>query len=483
MHRLMSLALDIHRHASLGGTGELALLVNNLKSDPEFLKFIESFKFKSSCLPGILYSIYVLKKYDAYEIEGTLLAKLTEMLVDGEVAPGGPYRPPGTNLASNALLYNVSVLCLMSSYGVKLVPTEVYVRKNLGSTDRKSTTYQAANRMLESSMLETRLSSQLSENESNINCIRSVNKRANDLFQSVIEPARAALPGLPHAVKSVIGPIESRLLASSSSESILLLPFVLSEAFESKMSGSELTKLAVLNYWGWVVYTLYDDVLDTDDGINKVPVLMYMQRELQALTGILMPKDQAFKQVCTFLLNSMDIANDLEARRKLLSKGGRYFIDDYSKVNNLPEAANLADKSLGYAVTGLAILHLMGHHEHSRHHIVFMAFFRNFLAARQLSDDLIDWREDLRKGHVNYACQMIMRHISLEGKKGKDLYVEELMAMLNEVILKQAETEVRDLIGYLLEKAQAEIDHAHDLFKAEPLSALLEPLKKAAKTA
>jgi hypothetical protein len=128
-------------------------------------------------------------------------------------------------------------------------------------------------------------------------------------------------------------------------------------------------------------------------------------------------------------MNKLEKANMWEVTyaRMHIKKGivplSTFIIPDYKDLHVL------AHRSLGHALTPLALLFTLGYSEDDMSIKAMRLYFHHFLIARQLNDDAHDWSEDLRRGHINAVGALVL--------KAADIRIDMLLSRLLPMLQKQ----------------------------------------------
>lgn len=183
-----------------------------------------------------------------------------------------------------------------------------------------------------------------------------------------------------------------------------------------KISKAEFEKLGVANLWGWLAYTLYDDILDNDAPPKFVSLANIFQRELIKTFQKILPNSNQFWDIFYQTMLQIDQANWWESN---LASG---------KINQLPDfhpLTKISHKSLGHALGPIGIIFLLKQklpmHPMLKNHSSliknWIQFIKHYLTARQLHDDAHDWEEDLKKQHFTPVVSLLLKQAKVELKQ------------------------------------------------------------------
>jgi len=122
-----------------------------------------------------------------------------------------------------------------------------------------------------------------------------------------------------------------------------------------------------------------------------------------------LPGKQAFQNQVAQTFDTMDAANTWEithCRWKINS--GTLYTGELPDFGGLDQ---LASRSLGHTLTPLAVLFAAGASPPARRYV--QTALRHYIIAKQLNDDMHDWKEDLAAGRITYVVSRILRQLEL----------------------------------------------------------------------
>lgn len=174
------------------------------------------------------------------------------------------------------------------------------------------------------------------------------------------------------------------------------------------ISPATVHSLCLAGSLGWIGYSLQDDIFDGQEESDRLPVATACILLCQNLiNGILIGVCDSSPVIG--ILNDMNEAllDERNARRTPVVEGVLSLPDN---LEPLKETGGVHKKSIGYSL-GPAVLMLMLDTENTygiMHDI--LDFFRRYLTARQLHDDMHDWYDDLCQGVINPAGAVVLEH-------------------------------------------------------------------------
>ncbi len=212
----------------------------------------------------------------------------------------------------------------------------------------------------------------------------------------------AADPSNKAAVRATI----ARIIGRPSDQQVVLLPLwtklALGEA--GKPIPQQLVfDLGCATVHGWIAYTIYDDFLDEEGQPDLLPLANVALRELTDLFYTSLPSVSGFKQYAQSVLDQTEQANRWEVLHTRITVSEKPTKLRSIDIPDYGDLSQLANRSMGHSLGAIALLFYLGAKATSPSVTALRQFFHHYLIARQLCDDMHDWEEDLRRGHINAA--------------------------------------------------------------------------------
>jgi hypothetical protein len=295
----------------------------------------------------------------------------------------------------------------------------------------------------------------------------------------------ARIAALPHPLRSLAQEQLNTFEQSKEGRQIAHLPALFADTLPAhirkRIPDTLLTRLGAINLYGWIAYTIYDDVLDHEADIRQLPVANFCLRELTMQYAMLGKKSPQALPLFNRVLDGIDAANTWEVLSWRLQQTapGIWHIS-----HPLPDAEGgrrLAQRSLGHALGPLTLLTFAGRGPHHVHFQSLEAFFTHYLIARQMDDDAHDWEDDLARGQINsVSADLLSTWIPKRPKPSvartdfpalRQLFWEERVEPLYERILNH------------LKRAEMHLNALPFIQNRAPLLALLAPIRASAQRA
>lgn len=236
----------------------------------------------------------------------------------------------------------------------------------------------------------------------------SFDPRAAAIFTYARQATKQLDKTLHHTILALI----NRTAAGKNAHEITLLPYLVyaSTKHRSRLSDQLLTELSVANLYGWIAYTIYDDFLDDEGDPRYLSAANVMMRRSVEAFGRALPENRQFQQVVRDTFDTIDAANAWEVTH------ARFVVDDeritFTKLPDYKRLDKLADRSLGHALPALGVVAAAGVPPNQESAKQLFVALRHYIIARQLNDDLHDWKEDLRAGRITYVLAVILKELN-----------------------------------------------------------------------
>ncbi|MFH1959444.1 MAG: hypothetical protein ABIJ22_03920, partial [Patescibacteria group bacterium] len=229
--------------------------------------------------------------------------------------------------------------------------------------------------------------------------------------RSIHQQINHQLNQLEPSLHSLAKPMVKKLIKADDDHFITTLPTHFYQAINKltqTISATDLHQLGLANFWGWLAYSIYDDVMDQETNPKLITIANFAHREFILNYAQTMLSDSQFIQHLTQLMTQIDSAELKEitdcrgvVKKHLLTLPAR--LPDYTLLTQI------ADKSIGHALGPLAILYRLGYSRYDAPVQFLLEFMYHYLTARQLNDDIHDWEDDLKNGHLSPVVTQLIK--------------------------------------------------------------------------
>ena len=235
------------------------------------------------------------------------------------------------------------------------------------------------------------------------------------IYQSVIERYHIRFSTFDQQIKERAAIILQKIIGADPKRQIILLPYFTAKCFRNtkqKIPEVFLSQLGLANLYGWIAYTIYDDIIDEEGKTELLPIANICLRELTGIFSSILPDTPEFYSYFKKTMDRIDNSNLWE-----LSQCRNFQLPNYG------DYSVLAEKSLGHILGPVAILYYLNHNEKTLEFRRFISLLKHYIIARQLNDDAHDWENDFKKGYINPVAAIIM------GDKAKKYSEKELKSL------------------------------------------------------
>ena len=266
-----------------------------------------------------------------------------------------------------------------------------------------------------------------------------------------------------------------RLLKGDPGHQITLLPYRLARSLGPNarpVPSAFLTRLGAASLYGWIAYTILDDFLDEEGSPALTPLATFALRQLTVTFETVLPAQTGFRQVARQTLDAMDAANQWEVTHCRLPAGRTNRVPE---IPDYREAPSVATRSLGHLLAPLAVLVKAGYPVRSKAAVSLRQFFMHYLTARQLTDDVRDWQDDLARGQINAVGALVLRRWRNDHPNARTLPAADALAQL---FWQDVADDVSGRIAAELKAARAVLADFTALADPAYLASLLEPIEQ-----
>jgi hypothetical protein len=240
--------------------------------------------------------------------------------------------------------------------------------------------------------------------------------------------------------------------------------------------------LALANLYGWMAYTIYDDVIDGEGNAALIPCANFFLRKLIDMYSYLDKELPGTQVIFNITIDSIDTASAWEQKYSTIHMPIENILtqelppfDDYS---------NLANRSIGHALPPLIGLLSIGYDMHSEEYTKTQDLFRHYFIARQLHDDAHDWEEDLLHGKINSVCALLLKNFQKKYcEHSKLVHLNDALPELRRIFWEEIIDEATNLILFHIACAQTAKEKSTVFGKTDFMEGPLQNLRLSAQKA
>lgn len=349
--------------------------------------------------PGSVYdnfcAYHAIATHDRSLLPADALAQILQLLVSIEQQPGGPYysqfSEKGKKKGTIDHKTNAAIARFLALYDIELPALTGFLGAIPGIAPEGKRVPRRLGRM-EAAMLQK---------------IRSAVKKR--------------LSGTEPAFRAKALAVIERTVRGNPDRQMSLMPLYMREALGKKgrhIPESLIIEMGMANIFFWTAFIIYDDFWDEDEAAEPglLPIANLFARTYTDFFASLFSEKTAFRAFFHDLMDKLDEANAWETRHCRAEKieGG---IRVPKALPNYKHYERKYRPASGHILGPLALLLKAGYSLRSKEAVHLIDYFKHYLIAMQFNDDMHDWEEDLRRGHISTVIDLLVRDAKLEGKK------------------------------------------------------------------
>lgn len=368
-------------------------------------------------------SLKVAEAYskDKTSVSGAVFAHLAKQLLAHEMKPGGPYKSRNKETMPEL---NATIGRLFMLMGQPLPNIDKHLR-TLQPEDL-SVAGLIAIKLYDAARVEA-AKKQPATTESS-----SVYARARATLGRTDEPIRA------RALKFL-----ERVEAADTTREIALISRFTADAVGAVISDDVLDMLGEANVHTWIAYMIYDHIIDHEASLEYLPVAnVCMRLALERYRRAIPPNDPLQKLIGMYF-DQVDTTNAWElahARFKVTKT--------HIHMQELPDYLENEILARRSAIHVLGPIIVAAHYSTLSDSTLKLrqltSGLRQYLIARQLSDDIHDWREDLAGGQISAVVTRLLQDHNAQISTSYNL--DQLTTVLQDIFLHETSQNISKVI-------------------------------------
>lgn len=367
-------------------------------------------------------STLITKVYtkDKTLVSGAVFAHLAKALLAAEIKPGGPYTSKNDPAAIPKL--NAVIGRLFIHMGHPLSNVEFYLEA------------------LDDSLLSQ--DDLLALKQYKAARARALPRDDPPLSSAPYDLACATLEALEEPVRTPALEFLRRVESADTTKEVASLAHFSARAFAIETPKDTLDLLGEANIHGWIAYMIYDHIIDNETSTAMLPVAnICMRLSLNRYTRAL-PENHPLRDFVAGYFDQVDIASAWELTHC------RFEISDSTiHISTLPdykEYEQLAKRTMIHVIGPIITMSLTSPASTPKKINRLIYGLEQYLIARQLSDDIHDWRDDLKAGRISAATAYLLRAYGVAPDTSYDLTT--LISTLQRDFLRRISGDISTLI-------------------------------------
>lgn len=420
--------------------------------------------------------IYFISRY----YSGPLTEKLSTYLLNHQNNNGVWENDLLTSLAASSLLRANTDSPLLSAainHLTKVALNNSWQAYPLYIESHKETTfYNSAPALTAAFALEALTLWDNKQSDNKKQTLKIQNNFPKDLQKTIINKVKKRLTSFPKKNIEEIDVLLDIMLKKDPSNQITLLPYFFLHTLKPNalISNPQLITLGEVNLYGWLAYTIYDNIMDYDSGPELLSIANTCLRELVSIYKEVLSSDGF-----ALFQATMDIMEQANAWENVYFQLPKEKVITKEYLREYPNEL-LYDKSLPHAFGPISILLSFGYEISSIETQQTLSFFKNYLAARQLNDDAHDWQEDVDKGFLNSVSSSLLHTYFKNNPNQTTLNLPKEKQNLQKLFWESHISTIAEEINTYIKNAQTNLDQLeglHLLKDRQYFETLLIPLQ------
>lgn len=383
-------------------------------------------------------------------------AEITQLLIDHEMKPGGPYYDQNKKLD---ISLNIHIAAFLKKQGIILPSLIDFIKNNknkLNSREKKLKKIILNSTPKENQSKTKKINTPKNQEKIKKQILQQINKEIDTWPKNIVQTAQQELKNLSAGNKNTDIPLLTLFFANSLSTE------------DRKNNKHLIIPLGKANLYLWLAYKIYDDILDNEGKPELLPIAnLCLLNFSQTFNNLKL--DKQWKYFFHKTIAEMESCNYQEAiDNKKYCQNNKIIKPNKYSTNNF---RLLYKKSLPHAFGPLAIYWQCSKNIRNHNVKTLINFFCLYLSARQLSDDLHDWLDDLKNKQINSVTRLV-----LSQAKQKEFTAPKDIEKLKQIFLNQSLPVINQEMTKLLQQASDSLNKCQLIKNSEPLLNLLSPL-------
>ena len=411
-----------------------------------------------SQLHEVVLTILALYSYAPSSVDGICMANLAKRMLGAEVDVGGPYYDKAHQID---VFTNAAIALIFSIFESPLPKVQSFLGPYVHAPTKQEYLLLVFTEwaMHEDSAVVVPYVKRLLNMKTNLEPAPSRSNTIADQARVDIEEFDNALRPAAFLMLESVAKTDTKQEITSLSrmfaDSLVLRPAFITDDICNLLGRA--------NLFTWMAYTVYDDFIDNEGNPEYLPVANVTIRKALNLYRSVAMSNSELEDMIYHCFDDMDAANawELTNCRYTVTQG-------HITVKNLPRYGNriVLAKRAGAHVLGAIVITFLIQDITRKQRLLIQKGFSHFLIARQLNDDLHDWREDFERGHISFVVGFLLRRINVSAG---DYGVSELSDRMQEYFWKSGIEELSNLVIDHIEHAKRSFSKSNLLLLDGPL--------------
>lgn len=318
----------------------------------------------------------------------------------------------------------------------------------------------------------------------NIFDLKAVNwdNEEREMFKKILKLAGERFFDLPAGMKEfAVGEIQ-KTIKGNRDKQMSLMPFWFKKALGKKaerISDDLVVQLGLMNVFFWTAFIIYDDFWD-EEGIPKIlPTANLYARNFVGFFNSISAHNLDFSLFFRELMDRLDSGNtEILVKFRCQVDGDKIQIPE--AIPDYGDYKIVYEPSSAHILSSIAMLYELGYRSDSPEMLSLISYFRNYLIAMQINDDIYDWEEDLKRGHLSTVVIMLLGDL---GSSIKEIDMGRDLAGLKNIFWSKTLPRACKIVIDHTARSRQALGEMAILENPAPLEGIVSMIENAAKTA
>lgn len=369
-------------------------------------------------------------------LSGKELAQMIQGITACEVVEGGPYYLPGTKKTD--LGFNLAIAEFLAACDVTLPALDAFI-------DRALTNSRCTSEACTSDVLNELAAAYRTRHASSAHTV-SARGRSSASFTPEEKHMMACIravfttrtKGLPAHLVNAMRRVVDRTMSANGDKQMSLMALYMRDALGkrgARFDDTCIAELGLANVFFWTAFIIYDDFWDEDEAAEAqlLPTANLFARHYTDVFSSLLPEKTGFRTFFHTHMDALDAANTWETVYCRMSRDGRVL----TLPDALPQYRDFSIKfypAAGHIMGPVALLVRLGYAIESPEVTALVRYFKHYLIAMQLNDDLHDWKEDIERGHVSTVVAALLTEWRRKNPRATRVHLDNDMSELEHIL-------------------------------------------------
>lgn len=308
-------------------------------------------------------------------------------------------------------------------------------------------------------------------------------EKEKTILFSTLELAKKRFKDLPQDIAEIALNRIKKTIKDNKDKQMSLMAYYTKKSLGKngqKISDQLIAEINLANIFFWTAFVIYDDFWDEDEEQDPklLPIANFYARHYIEYFSSLFPKETMFNTFFQKLMDKLDAANtweNMHCRAKVIDS--KLIIPE-----KLPNYGNYDLKfypSSGHILGSVALFCFLGYYNEVR---PLIAYFKHYLIAMQINDDVHDLEEDLRRGHLSTVVTLTINDFKEKYPYKKEIDLNNDLKEIKEIFWFKTVRNASEIAIYHTKKSREALKSISVIKNYAPLGHYIDIVENVAKS-